>query len=126
MSDLPSIDKKETIQEDDLSSLEDDASSSTATNTETDSDETGQPVQIAAKEARWVKRSKLLVIFVIICATVVCAFAAFTVTTNEEEKNFEYQVNHKYCCLVLQVPMTDMICENQTHFLSMSPFIILV
>ena len=76
----------------DLSSLDDDDASATVTNTEFRGRNNEYPVAIAASEARWVLRSKLLVLLAVISATTVCAFAVFTFTSSEEEKNFANQV----------------------------------
>lgn len=74
------------IDEDDIDSV-----SSTESEESHQSDE--QPVKIADKEAKWVNRSKVLVVMVTLAATALTAYAVYHYTSQAEEQNFEYQVS---------------------------------
>jgi hypothetical protein len=89
------MNKQSTVEdvEEDLSSIEGDLSSTASSSAGEEDVSDEHPIKIAANEAIWVKRSKFLVFFVIIGATILCAFAAYAFTSNEEAKDFEYQVS---------------------------------
>jgi hypothetical protein len=74
-----------------VSSFDGDLSSTDVTSQKQDSVEV--PIEIAATETRWIRRSKCLVITVLILGTTLSAYAAFTFTTQKEENDFENQVS---------------------------------
>ena len=104
-----------TDDDDDMSSV-----SSANSNTEAPSEESEQPVKIADEEAKWVWRSKILVFIVIICATTLCAFAVYRFTSNEETKNFEYQVSTVlyYCMKDADFVRRTLRAQNLTNDMS--------
>jgi hypothetical protein len=75
-----------------VSSFDGDLSSTDASSQKQDS-VLEVPIEIAATETRWIKRSKCLVITVLLLGTSLCAYGAFTFTTQKEENDFENQVS---------------------------------
>jgi hypothetical protein len=74
-----------------VSSFDGDLSSTDVTSQKQDSVEVS--IEIAVTETRWIRRSKCLVTTVLILGTTLCAYPAFTFTTQKEENDFENQVS---------------------------------
>jgi hypothetical protein len=69
--------------------------SSTTFSTSQKQDSVEVPIEIAATETLWIRRSECLVITVLILGTTLCAYAVFTFTTLKQENDFENQVSFR-------------------------------